>query len=212
MYSRLRPSLLYTDISPDITEHDEDHDAEEWTYTDRTVFRGAIDTTFNKEGLDIYWLYDDNLARIGLAEHESDNHGVFETLWFYDTPYSTLFQEQWKEDGTLWSRMTPEAYQDCLDSDFKNVELKCAGRIVTIDNLIHGFPDIYECSCGTSFSLRTSCTQVKKSIQINEPIFIDKSFIVYIPPIDSIVWSKLGLRRDASDLKEEEQLQLEPAQ
>jgi hypothetical protein len=78
MYSLLRPSLLYTDISPDIAEHDEDHDASEWAY-EKTVFRGALDGSYKHEGLDIYWLYDDDLNRIGLAEHESDDHSCFKS-------------------------------------------------------------------------------------------------------------------------------------
>jgi hypothetical protein len=207
MYSQLRPSLLYTDISPDIAEHDEDHDASEWSYTDKTVFRGALDGSYKDHGLDVYWLYDDNLLRIGLAEHESDNHSVFKTLWFRETPFGTLLQEDWTTNGTLWDMVTPEAYQDSLDSDFKNVMLLGGGRLVTPENLIKGFPDIYECSCGLSFSPRTGCASVKKTVTVTSPIFIDSSFIVYVPPVDSIVWSKLGLQHDAC-VQEQEQTQI----
>ena len=80
MFSILRPSLLYTDISPDIAEHDEDHDASEWAYSERTVFRGALDGSYKNDGLDVYWLYDDDLNRVGLAEHESEDHSMIRHL------------------------------------------------------------------------------------------------------------------------------------
>jgi len=207
MFSILKPSLLYTDISPDIIEHDEDHDAEEWSYADKMVFRGSLDTSYKKHGLDVFWLYNDDLSRIGLAEHEIDDHSVFRTLWFYDNPYGTLLQEDgWKSNGTLWSYMTEEAYQDCLQDD--TLLLKAANRIVKPEYLISGFPDLYQCSCGTFFSPRTGCTSVKKKVTVVSPFFIDNSCIVYVPPTNSTVWSKLGLeqRRDACDLQQVEPL------
>ena len=204
MYSLLRPSLLYTDISPDIAEHDEDHDASEWAYSDRTVFRGALDGSYKTDGLDVYWLYDDDLNRIGLAEHESEDHSIFKTLWFRDSPFGTLLQEDWTAKESIFTMLTSEAYQDCLES---NILLKGAHRIVTPDYIMHGLPEIYECCCGKSFS--PMCSAVKKIVNITDPIFIDDSFIMYQPPPDSVVWSRLGLQRDASCL-EQEQIQQEP--
>jgi len=193
MYSILRPSLLYTDISPDIAEHDEDHDASEWAYSDKTVFRGALDGSYKGDGLDVYWLYDDDLNRIGLAEHESEDHSVFKTLWFRESPFGTLLQEDWKAGESIFTMLSPEAYQDCMDS---NILLKACNRIVLPRYLTEGFPNIYECSCGKSFS--PMCSAVKKMVKITDPLFIDDSFIMYQPPEDSVVWSKLGLLRDAS--------------
>ena len=196
MYSILRPTLLYTDISPDIAEHDEDHDASEWAY-DRTVFRGALDASYKTDGLDVYWLYDDNLNRIGLAEHETDDHSVFKTLWFRDSPFGTLFQEDWTKKESLFTLLSPEAYQDSIDSD---ILLLAHHRLVLPDYLIKGFPSVYECSCGTSFS--PMCSAVKKTIVLSNPIFIDDSYIMYQPPSDSKVWSIPGLQHVAS-LKEQ---------
>jgi hypothetical protein len=204
MYSILRPSLLYTDISPDIAEHDEDHDASEWAYSDRTVFRGALDGSYKTDGLDVYWLYDDDLNRIGLAEHESEDHSIFKTLWFRDSSFGTLLQEDWTAKESIFTMLTSEAYQDCLES---NILLKGAHRIVTPNYIMHGLPEIYECCCGKSFS--PMCSAVKKIVNITDPIFIDDSFIMYQPPPDSVVWSRLGLQRDASCL-EQEQIQQEP--
>ena len=196
MYSLLKPSLLYTDISPDIAEHDEDHDASEWAY-EKTVLRGALDTSYKNEGLDVYWLYDDNLNRIGLAEHESDDHSYFRTLWFRDSPFGTLFQEDWTAKGAIFSLLTPEAYQDVLDSD---ILLKAHGRLVTPGYILKGIPDIYECLCGKSFS--PMCSAVKKKVILTNPLFIDDSFIMYQPPLDSKVWSRLGLQHGASCLEQ----------
>lgn len=194
MYSILRPSLLYTDISPDIAEHDEDHDASEWSYSDRTVFRGALDSSYKNNGLDVYWLYDDESNRIGLAEHESDDHSVFKTLWFRDSPFGTLFQEDWKAGESIFTLLSPEAYQDCLDSD---ILLKGCNRIVLPRYITEGFPKVYECTCGKSFS--PMCSAVKKTVEITNPIFIDESFVMYQPPVDSVVWSKLLLRGASSE-------------
>lgn len=203
MFSILRPSLLYTDISPDIAEHDEDHDAAEWAYSDRTVFRGSLDGSYKTDGLDVYWLYDDDLNRVGLAEHESEDHSVFKTLWFRNSPFGTLLQEDWKAKESIFTMLSSEAYQDCLESD---ILLKGAHRIITPKYIMHGLPEIYECCCGKSFS--PMCSAVKKIVNITDPIFIDDSFIMYQPPLDSVVWSRLGLRHDAS-CSEQEQIRQE---
>jgi hypothetical protein len=192
MYSILRPSLLYTDISPDIAEHDEDHDAAEWAYSDRTVFRGALDGSYKTDGLDVYWLYDDDLNRIGLAEHESEDHSRFKTLWFRDSAFGTLLQEDWKAGESIFTILTPEAYQDVIDSD---ILLKGSHRIITPRYITDGLPELYECTCGKSFS--PMCSAVKKVVNITDPLFIDDSFIMYKPPVDSKIWSRLGLQRDA---------------
>ena len=192
MYSILKSSLLYTDISPDIAEHDEDHDAAEWAYSDRTVFRGALDGSYKTDGLDVYWLYDDDLNRIGLAEHESEDHSRFKTLWFRDSAFGTLLQEDWKAGESIFTLLTPEAYQDVIDSD---ILLKGSHRIITPRYITDGLPELYECTCGKSFS--PMCSAVKKVVNITDPLFIDDSFIMYKPPIDSKIWSRLGLQRDA---------------
>ena len=208
MYSILRPSLLYTDISQDIAEHDEDHDASEWAYTERTVFRGALDASYKQEGLDVYWLYDDDLNRVGLAEHESEDHSVFKTLWFRDSPFGTLLQEDWKAGESIFSLLTPEAYQDCVDTD---ILLKGCNRIILPKYITNGLPDIYECSCGKSFS--PMCSAVKKTVVITDPIFIDDSCIIYYPPTDSTVWSRLKGQLPDASLQEQGQMILkEPCQ
>jgi hypothetical protein len=209
MFSILKPSLLYTDISPDIAEHDEDHDASEWTYSERIVYRGALDATYKNEGLDVYWLYDDDLNRIGLAEHESNDHSVFKTLWFRDSPFGTLLQEDWKAGESIFTLLSSEAYQDCVDS---NILLKGSNRIITPNYVINGLPDIYECNCGKSFS--PMCSAVKKKVEVTDPIFLDDLFIMHYPPSNTSLWSKMKLQHGAcvpelEQTPQEDSLQLE---
>jgi len=205
MFSILKPSLLYTDISTDIAEHDEDHDASEWSYSDRMVYRGSLDASYKSDGLDVYWLYDDNLTRVGLAEHESEDHSNFRTLWFRDTPFGTLLQEDWKAGDSLFSMMSSYAYQDATDSD---VKLLASDRLVLPKYVMFGLPSIYVCSCGKSFSPK--CSSVKKTVEITSPIFVDESFIMYQPPANSTVWSRLGLQPPDGGPLEQEPLQALP--
>jgi hypothetical protein len=186
MYSGLK-DILYTDVSRDITEQDEDHEASEWVYSDTTVYRGAIDVSYREHGLNVYSLYNEDSERIGIAEHLLETPAVFKALWFKENAWETLFQETWIPDGTIFSKLSPEAYQDALDS----ILLKGHKRLVLPEYIYGGFPDIYECSCSLSFSQTKSC-QTKKKVLVTEPIFIDDSFIVYKPPVDSKVWSKLA--------------------
>ena len=189
MFSILRHPLVYKNISSEITELDEDYDASEWSYNGRNVYRGALDSTYTKDySLDIYWLYDDNLLRVGLAEHEMNDHSIFEVLWFYDTPFGTLLQEPgWKSmDKTIWSLLTPEAYQDTLEN--KDL-LLLSGKIITPEYIMNGSPDIYECQdCKKrSFSLVAECKTMKKIESFKDPFFIDSSFILYTKPQESKV-------------------------
>jgi len=111
MFSRLRSSLCYKNLSPEIANHDQDIDADEWDYNGRVVYRGLVDPQYQKENLSVYWLYDSDLKRVGLSEHEKDNEEKFEALWFRENDFSTLLQEDWKSlDKTIWSLLSPEEY------------------------------------------------------------------------------------------------------
>jgi hypothetical protein len=199
MYSLLEPSLLYEDLSPDVIENDEDHEASEWEYSNKLVFRGALDTQYISKGLDVYSLYNEESERIGIVEHRSENHAEFKVLWFSENPWNTLFQEEWKQGLSLYSLLSPEAYEDSTDLD---ILLKGHERLVLPKYIYQGFPSVYECKCSLSFSKTRNC-QTKKKV-LREPIFIDDSFILYYPPTKSKVWSKLGLQRNASSVEEQE--------
>ena len=171
MLSRLRP-LIYTDIDPDVLDHDDDLDAELYTYEEREVYRGRYDPRYTSFDLDVHWLYDDTGKRVGLAEYDSNDFSKNSVLWYRDNPWSTMLQEDWKSKGkTLWSMMSNEAYQDCLEDDFETVvERSLTGPYSLV------FPNL---------------KPTKKS---ELPVlFLDDSFILYDFPIHSRVWDLLGL-------------------
>jgi len=194
MFSILRPHLIYEDISSDIVEHDIDCDAEEWSYNGKDVYRGLIDQKYIDENLHVYWLYDDNSKKVGLAEHESNSPEIFRALWIYENnPFATLYQNlEWKEtDTTLWSKLSNEAYQDCLDKDFKNVfddALKNNTLILTPSKLKEDF-FIYECErCNhKSFLAMNGHSSVKKIPRVDlnhySILFLDDSFLLFDPPL-----------------------------
>lgn len=196
MYSALRKGLVYTDISPDITEHDEDIDADQWEYDGKDVYRGRFDPRYTEHNLNVYWLYDDNLNRIGLAEHEADEPQIYKALWFYENPFATLYQDElWKsKNSTLWSLLSNEAYQDCLEDDFKTIFDRCLSskyRLVTPEMIITP-PTIYECKkCGKQSLKKLDCSSVieKSYLDFQNMLYLDDSFILY---------EKSSLQPDAS--------------
>lgn len=204
MLSRLRKDLMYKDVTHDIVEHDEDIDAELLTLDGREVYCGAIDPRYTPHNLDVHWLYDDALKRVGLIEYDSHDREISETLWIYDNPYATYFQEPgWiTTNRTVWSKLSNEAYQDCLEHDFANlVEMSLYGdtRIILPYMLTTPHTDIYECeSCHKrTLSLPSSCPSVKKfSFSGIFSLFLDDSFVICTPPQNSVVWSTLHLRHD----------------
>ena len=200
MFSKLRPTLCYKNLSPEIANHDQDIDADEWDYNGRVVYRGIIDHVYDKYGLSVYWLYDSDLKRVGLSEHEKENEEKFEALWFRENDFSTLLQEDWVSlDKTIWSSLSAEAYQDCLEDDFANVidrTLSSTIRIIT-PSFVESVPFIYECEkCNKkSISGMKNCSTVKKTyITSNSILFVDSNFVLYVPPTNSAIWSKLGLQ------------------
>lgn len=190
MLSTLRRDLVYRDISPDIVEHDNDIDADQWSYDNRDVYRGSFDPRYTEYDLNVYWLYDDNLKRVGLAEHEVDDPSIFEVLWFRENPFATLYQNSgWKsKEKTLWSILPHEAYADCLEDDFTTIFDRCLTskyRLIT-PSMILDEPTIYECQkCKKqSLSPLVNCKAVNKKpyFKATDYIFIDDSFIMYEPP------------------------------
>jgi hypothetical protein len=200
MFSILRPSLVYKDLDSEILPHDQDLDADEWSYNGRDVYRGSIDPNYVMDGLHVYWLYDNNLLRVGLAEHESNSPEVFKVLWIHDDPFSTLLQEEWMNTGrTLWNLVPSQAYQDCLEDEFKTVgERALQTNIVLVTpSMIQNKCTIYHCNkCNKkSFVPKDGCHQTKMVVDTTlfSFLFLDESFILYQPPSDS-TWR---LRLDA---------------
>jgi hypothetical protein len=186
MLSRLRKDLIYTDTDPDVLEHDDDLDAEMYTYDKRQVYRGRYDPRYTSLELDVHWLYDENSKRVGLVEYESGDFNKFSVLWYYNNPYATLLQDpNWKSTGkTLWSMLSEEAYQDCLEDDFKNVvekSLYSPYRLVFPSTYFKAL-NIYECeNCKKrTLTLENACPTAKKvEPSYSSILFLDDSFILY---------------------------------
>ena len=174
MFSILRKGLVYKNISQDIVEHDLDIDVDQWSYDQKDVYRGSIDREYLSYNLNVYWLYDDDSRRIGLAEHDSDDPAIFKALWFYENPYATLFQDpQWKcTNETLWSKLSVEAYQDLLEDDFKYVSDAClqSGRMLITPDMLIETPEMFTCeTCGKkSLTKPNSCSVVSSPVQFSQ--------------------------------------------
>jgi hypothetical protein len=201
MISILRPSLVYK-VNREVADHDDEIDATEWSYEGINVWRGSLDVTFRDYEIDVFWLYNDSSECIGLAEHDSADHSIHKALFYKESSFGTLFQEEWKQSGTLWSMLSPQAYQDFLESSIDEIVLAGNGRIVTSSILLSN-PEVYECSkCKKRSFTEFQCKDIKKKPfgPILNPIFIDDSYVVYIPPTNSSVWSMI--RADASSQKQ----------
>jgi len=186
MLSILRKGLVYKNISSDIVEHDADVDADQWNYNDKDVYRGSIDLQYLPYKLNVYWLYDDSLQRIGLAEHETDSPEIFQALWFYDNPYATLYQDpRWKStDTTIWSKVTNEVYLDFLEGmNIDDLALASNVLLVTPDMLIHP-PKLYSCpKCNKKSRMRENVCSPALETELNfsdfSVLFLDDDRIVY---------------------------------
>jgi hypothetical protein len=192
MFSLIRKGLIYKDINPEIVEHDEDIDGTEWCYDDRDVYRGQIDPRYTKADLDVYWLYDSDINKVGLVEYEKEDPTIFSVLWFRDNAYATLFQDdRWvSKEKTLWSILPYEAYLDCLEDDFNTLFDRCLSskyRLVT-PKFLQNPPTVYSCSnCHKQSIKPLKCHE--KYIQKNNYfdcssfLFIDDSYILYERPM-----------------------------
>jgi len=193
MFSVLRKGIIYRDVDPNIVEHDEDIDGVEWSYGDRDVYRGRIDPRYERYDLDVYWLYDDNINKVGLVEYEKQNSKDFRVLWFLDNPFSTLLHDKrWVSlDKTLWSILSYEAYLDCLEDGFSTVFDRCLSskyRLITPSMLMEP-PCLYSCSrCKKQSIQPLKCHEryvdKKNYFQYDSFLFVDDSFIVYELKID----------------------------
>jgi hypothetical protein len=201
MFSGIVENLVYNDVSPDIIEHDVDIDADQWTYENRDVYRGSQDNRYTEAR--VYWLYDDDLRRVGLVEYDLEDPTKFNVLWFYDNQYATLFQNpDWKPTGTtIWSRMSPEAYQDCLSNDFKNVfdmAINSGILLITPTTFINR-SYIYECTkCKKKSLSKFNCSDLDYEVDFFKYsiLFIDDDFIIYEtstsePPVASVQVEKV---------------------
>ena len=205
MLSRLNPTVLYTDISPDITETDIDVVSDLWSMDGRDVYRGARDPRYTHAN--VYWLYDEDLQRVGCSEHDLEDHGDFRLLWFQESEFGMLLQEDgWEMTGDLWSRLPRAPFERFINEGWTTVEsvleqcLHGPTRIVTPRMLLQR-PKVYTCTkCGKR-SLRPSrhCTMIESELdfpQLEKVLYVDESLVLHVPPPDSSVFTRLQPQRD----------------
>lgn len=216
MESLLVPGFVYTDISPDITETDIDIVSDLWTMDGREVYRGVRDPRYTHAN--VHWLYDEDLQRVGCAEHALDNAGDMRLLWFHESPFATLLQEDgWTIEGDLWSRIPQAPFERFLNEGWTTVESileQClAGPVrVLTPAMLQRLPRMYTCThCGRK-SLQASpyCAMVEGTLdipQVEKVLFVDEELLLHRPPQGSIAFTRLQRPGDGgspSPLRESE--------
>ena len=204
MESQLVPGFIYRDISPDITEADIDVVSDLWTMDGRDVYRGTRDARYTHAN--VYWLYDEDLQRVGCSEHALDDPADVRLLWFHESPFGTLLQEDWTIDRELWSRLPTSPFERFINEGWTTAEsfleqcLHGPTRILTVDMLLKR-PKVYHCThCGKR-SLRWSpyCKMVETELDfpaLEKVLFVDEDMVLHVPPPDSVVFTRLQPQHD----------------
>jgi hypothetical protein len=187
MLSALRPSAVYP-VSRDIVETDMGMDAEEYNYDGRVVYRGQKQTL---DGVDVYWVYDENSQRVGLVEHTEATHAC---LWYRDNVFSTLLQEEWEpQNRTIWSVMSQFAYEDCMKHGWttvKQIAERTRLRIVTPDDLIADLPTVTRClQCMGQRQEKCLLHVQGGTLDPYTTMFVDEDGVLYTPPSNSVVFA-----------------------
>lgn len=199
MQSILDPAIVY-EVSRDVCEHDVDVVSDLWTMDDRNVYRGSRDTQYSHAN--VYWLYDEDLTRVGLIEHSLKDHADFRMLWFHETPFATFLQEDnWTQDQTIWTVLSPPAVERFLAEDWTTPEtlleacLHGDTRIVTLETILNP-PTLYGCSgCNRKSLKKLDCENMTAELTFptkEKILLIDDDLFVCVPPAGSRIWELLG--------------------
>ena len=210
MFSRINKEFVYNDISSDITENDLDVVADTWDVEGREVYRGTRDPRYTHAS--VFWLYDDNLERVGCVEHSLQDHADMQVLWFRDSEFGSLLQEDWVVGDDLWSKLPRHVFDRFLNEgwttpmSFLEHCLQGPLRIVTQSMLVN-LPIIYTCSkCGRrSLKNKDTCETTASILDFPDKekvFFLDTDFVVHTPPSDSTVWSRLQPRHVGGSLQQ----------
>ena len=199
MQSILDPSVLYKDLSRDISEHDVDVVSDLWSMDGRDVYRGSRDRHYSHAN--VYWLYSEDLERVGLVEHSLQNNADFRILWFHDNPFSTFFQEEWTAVDSLWSTLPRTTVERWITEEITTPDeilsacLYGNARIVSLEHILNR-PIVHSCSeCGSCSLKKIDCCDTQTPLDFPEKakiMFIDDDLYVCQPPADSKVWELLG--------------------
>ena len=199
MQSLIKKGFIYSDVGTGVTENDLDTVADTWEIDQREVYRGTRDPRYTHAN--VHWLYDDNLERVGCVEHSIQDHADFRVLWFRDTEFGTLFQEEWESRGDIWSMLPRNVFDRFINEEWttpKTFLEQCLygpTRILTPTTVLKR-PSVYTCEkCGIrSLEKVGNCAMTEELLDFPDKLkilFVDDDFIVYSPPSDSRVWLTL---------------------
>lgn len=201
MFSRLDPSFLYEDVTPDITENDVDVVSDLWEMDGRDVYRGSRDPRYTHAN--VYWLYDEDLTRVGCSEHDVSDHGNFRVLWFHESEFGTLLQEDgWTVGNDIWSILPSQVFDRAMNEGWTSPDpfleqcLYGPLRIVTVDTLINP-KGVFACKdCGRrSLAPYKGCVSAAEYYldfpERKKTYFVDDDLRIHIPPPTSSSWSRL---------------------
>lgn len=216
MYSILKPNVIYQDTSPDVTEHDIDVVSDLWEMDGRSVYRGARDPRYTHAN--VYWLYNEDLERVGCSEHSLEDHANFHLLWFQESPFGTLLQEEgWKVGDDIWSYLPSHTTEKFFHAGWTTptpfLEQCLHGplRIVTVETLINP-PMVYSCEkCNRKSLTKFACSTKADPLdfpQKEKVFFVDADLVVHFPPPTSKVFTKLHLDDGGSQEQEEQSASL----
>ena len=212
MFSQLKPDFLYTDVSEDITENDIDVVSDLWNMDGRDVYRGSRDPRYTHAN--VYWLYDDNLRRVGCSEHNLADHADVRLLWFRDNEFGTLLQEDgWEMGDDVWSYIPKHPFERFINegwttpNSFLENCLHGPTRIVTPKMLLQ-LPKVYVCNACGRKSLRPIAGCALRETVLDFPdkqkiLFVDDDMVTYLPPTNSSVWLTLRLQHDDDSSQQE---------
>lgn len=200
MESALVPGVFYDDVSRDITEHDLDVVSDLWTIDGREVYRGSRDPRYTHAN--VYWLYSEDLERVGLSEHSLSDQADFRVLWFRDTDFGTFLQEDgWEKGEDIWTLLPRHVFDRFVNEGWTTpltfLEQCLSGetRIFTPE-MVKACPDVWVCrSCGKrSLKPVSGCKMVTEPLDFpttEKVLFVDVDMIVYRPPPTSRIWDLL---------------------
>jgi hypothetical protein len=200
MNSRLDARVLYDDVSDEVTEHDVDVMSDLWNMDGRDVYRGSRDPRYTHAN--VYWLYDEDLRRVGLTEHSLADHADFRILWFYESGFATFMQEEgWTTGPNVWSILPSHVYERCFSEGWTTPAtlleqcLDSPYRIVTPE-MLASLPKVYSCVSCKRASLSPICVS-NQMAPLDFPdkakiVFVDDDLVIHNPPSDSTIFTLLG--------------------
>jgi len=221
MYSVLNPNVVYQDVSPDVTEHDIDVMSDLWEIDGRDVYRGARDPRYTHAN--VYWLYNEDLERVGCSEHNLKDQADFRVLWFRESEFATLLQEDgWTIGDDIWSYFPRHVFERAINEGWttpKKLQEHCLigpVRILTWKDVVQR-PLIHRCPVCRYKSVEPfKCATEKGLLDIvdrSKVYFIDDDLVVHIPPKDSRVWFKMQQQHGDDSLQPQvPQVQVREAQ